>query len=130
MKLDQVSNAAYFLQNHQGLLEGVGQYNVQGDTLTVFPCDTKENVAAWLKLGYVEKDFNDSGIGLFYIIYKPDGYSLTVKAVFSRQLVCERVKTGTKLVAAQPAKPAVEEHEEDVYEWRCPDSVLEVVKNV
>lgn len=41
-----------------------------------------------------------------------------------REHVCERVKVGTRVVPAQPAKEAQPERVEEVFEWRCPESVL------
>lgn len=43
-----------------------------------------------------------------------------------REMICEKVKVGTKIIPAKEAElvPAEPEHEEDIYEWKCPDSFL------
>jgi hypothetical protein len=45
----------------------------------------------------------------------------------SKELTCERVKVGTKIIPAKPEMvlPATPEREEEIFEWRCPDSILE-----
>lgn len=40
---------------------------------------------------------------------------ITLELTIDRSTICERVQVGTRLV------PAVEEHEEPVYEWNCGD---------
>lgn len=44
-----------------------------------------------------------------------------------KSLTCERVKVGTKIVPAKPqvTLPAEPEREEEVWEWQCPDSILQ-----
>lgn len=68
------------------------------------------------------KVFTDYDVGFEFAITE----DVTLRIVTSRSAVCERVQTGTRTV---PAQPAVEEHEEPVYEWICPDSVLAELAN-
>ncbi len=46
----------------------------------------------------------------------------------SKQNTCERVKIGEKVIEAKPARtvelPAEPEHVEELYEWRCPETIL------
>lgn len=46
----------------------------------------------------------------------------------ARETVCERVKTGTRTIPAQPETvlPATQEKEEEIYEWRCSPILGEV----
>ncbi len=39
----------------------------------------------------------------------------------SQKYICERIVTGTRTV---PERPAVPEHEEEIVEWKCPQSLL------
>lgn len=49
-----------------------------------------------------------------------------IKVYTNREEVCERVKVGTKVIPAKPelVVPATEERVIDVFEWKCPESVL------
>lgn len=44
----------------------------------------------------------------------------------SKEQTCERVKVGTRKVAATPALP---ERTDDVFEWKCSGSILAATKN-
>lgn len=46
---------------------------------------------------------------------------LAIQICIKQEDICTRVRTGTKVVPAQPATP---ERTEDVYKYQCPDSFL------
>lgn len=76
-------------------------------------------------LGSFEKDASDSYLSC---TRKLDNSMIIVHGY--RDRICERVKVGTKIVPATEAKliEAVPEHEEDIYEWKCPESFLDLKK--
>lgn len=78
---------------------------------TVYSYNSKEE-ALFLAgiLGRSEKKFEYSG---FYLIKKFG--ELELRFCFNREVICERVVTGTRIV------PAVSypEHPEDIIEWKC-----------
>ena len=87
-------------------------------------CNSKEELVQMaLLFKPCEKDFT----GSFKRINRKFG-PLTLQAAAWRGDVCERVVTGTRTVAEQitPAQEVeiVPEHEEDIVEWKCPDSLL------
>ena len=63
---------------------------------------------------------------------------LCLQVTIPHKKVCQRVKTGTRIIRAKPevtiaAKPeeilpAEQERVEDIYEWKCPDSFLALSK--
>ena len=55
--------------------------------------------------------------GDFFMLTRRFG-SVNLEVNFPRDEVCERVEVGKKVV------PAVPKHEEPLYEWKCPDSIL------
>jgi hypothetical protein len=86
--------------------------------------DTKEEAAALARaLGKCDKQFH----GDIFIIAKDFG-GVKLRALFYRDKVCKREKVGVKTIPEQhiPAREAefVPAHTEDVYEWRCPGSLL------
>lgn len=58
------------------------------------------------------------------VVTLPTGAKVT--AEIAHEKVCERVVVGTKKVAFQQAYfiSAVPEHEEEIVEWKCPDSFV------
>ena len=44
--------------------------------------------------------------------------------------VCERIVTGTRTVYATPAIPAKPEHKEDIVEYKCPESFLDIPDDI
>ena len=76
-------------------------------------------------------------IGSFDKIYEGDSFvavkeigGVKVKCWMDRDAVCERVVTGTRHVEAElvpeyvtPAR-LIEAHEEEIVEWKCPESIL------
>lgn len=77
-------------------------------------------------LGSFEKVSTDSDIRAVVIL--PSGASVTARV--DHEIVCERVVVGKKTVPFQQAYlvEAVEEHEEDIVEWKCPDSFIALGK--
>lgn len=55
---------------------------------------------------------------------KLENARITVNAY--RERVCEKVHVGTKTIQATEERiiPAEPEHDEEIYEWKCPDSFL------
>jgi hypothetical protein len=53
---------------------------------------------------------------------------VSLHAAITRDEVCQKVKTGTRVIPAQEARTveiaATPERIEDVYEWKCPESIL------
>jgi len=75
------------------------------------------------QLGTAEK----TECGDYYSItrwFGPHALQLTI----GREMVCERVKVGTRIVAKPDpdaiAKVPTIDVEEDIYEWKCPESIL------
>ena len=60
------------------------------------------------------------GLEGFFILRREFG-AVALEVNVQRSLICERVKTGTRIVPAEPAKviPPTEEREEEVFEWKC-----------
>lgn len=122
-------NVADFFETHPELK---APYEVtRGEKLTVgffgeitddLDIDSKEGAAAFVRIvgGRIKKDANDS-----HLILVADKGSFAVRAVASRDALCERVQTGTRIVPATEETfiPAQPEREEPVYEWRC-NSIL------
>ena len=80
--------------------------------------DTKEKLLQYARImapGNFSKNWTDSSVA----ITKDFGGRVKFEAYTRRDQICERVKTGTKII---PARPAVPEKEEETFEWRCPDS--------
>lgn len=90
--------------------------------------DAKKGLAlAARQLGTADKYIDET----WYELRRAFGsIMLTVNAY--RNEVCEKVLVGTKDIPEQyiPAKPAetIPAHEESVYEWQCPDSLLGISK--
>ena len=69
------------------------------------------------RLGKAEKQYS----GDFFWLRHDFGPHVRIEAASERDVVCERVVTGTRLVPAQEAytMPALPEHEEEIVEWKC-----------
>ncbi len=104
---------ADFLEDHPDLAERVGS-----QTINVI-VRKKEELAAFARYGGWQKEH----CGSFFVLRKQFGEDLQLDVFIDRETVCERRVVGKKVV---PAKPAVEEHEEDVVEWVCGGSLLEL----
>jgi hypothetical protein len=84
---------------------------------------TKEEMGHLASLApYSEKIVDTS----FFNLRVPFSENVYYELYNRRDEVCERVVTGTKIVPAQDARteiiehPAVAEHEEETFEWKCP----------
>jgi len=94
------------------------------DRVDIFPHDDGESLPLYAKaMGTVEKEADDS----FFMLRKNFG-SIQLEVNWWREQVCERVKVGEKVIPEQifPAKSEeiIPEHVENVYEWKCPESIL------
>ena len=80
-------------------------------------------------IGKAEKGANSE----FFTLKRRFG-SIVLDLYRRRELVCERVKVGEKSFPAEPAKtivlPAREARIEDIYEWKCPESILRETADV
>lgn len=56
--------------------------------------------------------------------------TINVRVVASRETVCTKKVLGTRTVDAKPEEiiPAVEEHEEEIVAWECPESFVALGK--
>ena len=93
--------------------------------LKVFALFGRAAVAAFARaLGHVEKEVDDH----FYRVSRKFG-GITLQGLDLRERVCERVQVGekTQIVRVPVSEPAYEEREEivPIYEYHCPDSLLE-----
>lgn len=97
-----------------------------GVDMNIFFDDVTALVAGTRGWGRLEK----KGQGDFYFLRKEFGSEVRLDANVRREVLCERVKVGERVVPAQPERilPAEPEKVEDVYEWKCPDSLLELVR--
>lgn len=95
-----------------------------GSTDMIIVAHTSEEVAQTVKAigGKWQKDNNENNM----LIIQTVTDTADIRLVINHAHICERVKTGTLLVPAQPERtlPATPQHEEDVYEWKCPESIL------
>jgi len=91
--------------------------------LDAFPADREELANAARKIAHLKprKDASE----YYYKISVDLAPGHILQFCMEREKVCERIKTGTKLVEV-PAKPAEEAKvvEVPVYEWKCADSIL------
>jgi len=62
-----------------------------------------------------------------HTVFEGDWHGLHVMVRTGPGAFCERVKVGTQIIPAEPARDAVPEHVEDVYEWRCADPIVKAV---
>lgn len=93
-------------------------YGIRG-TWTVYASTEQELLAQRRIMGNVEKVFTSWDVGF----EKKFGDTLALRVVVARSTVCTQVQTGTQII------PASEEKEVPVYEWTCPDSLLNKLAN-
>jgi hypothetical protein len=71
---------------------------------------------------------NKSGDANYVYFYKVFSGDIRLEINIKKELTCERVKVGEKVIPAKPARtielPAEPEKREEVFEWRCPESLL------
>ena len=103
--------------------------NISSTNFFLF-CKNKEAFGRNSKaLGSFNKDASTSWLNST----KSFGENINLQVTIERNQVCEKVKVGTKIIPAKPAEvipektiPAQEEREEDVYEYKCPESFVEL----
>lgn len=89
---------------------------------------TKNDLPTYARaFGTCDKVFDEYS----YRLVKTFGAGIRLETYSSRESVCERVKIGEEVVPAHvvAAKPAeeekfVEEYKREVFEWKCPGSLL------
>jgi hypothetical protein len=85
----------------------------------IIVCDTLDEAAEVRRqIGRCEKTANDTFIGF----ERDFGGGIKLAAVILRDSVCERVEVGTRHVEAREA------YDEPVYEYVCPESLLETAQ--
>src|SRR5579859_4336784 len=94
------------------------------DRIDIFPYDPKALPKYAAAFGKAAKDI----LGDSWFILRRTFGAIKLEATWQRERVCERVVVGQREVPDQiiPAKAEefIPAHKEDVYEWRCPDSIL------
>lgn len=122
--LEDMQKLHDFLEEHPYLLKNQTWYPIQ---INIYVPD-KEALAEMAKeLGTADKK---ESTYYFSLEKKLGMHKIEVNA--SREKVCTKIKTGTKItkkhdpdaVSAALAELPEIEVEEDVYEWQCPDSIL------
>lgn len=94
-----------------------------GDRLFIF---CYENVELFKRVrslgGFNAKNADDNDF-----IMSRDFGEFKLELCVDREKVCHRVQKGTRVVEATPERtvPAQPAREEPIYEWVCPDSILE-----
>ena len=103
-------------------------FKVSNQTFHLF-CHSKDEFKKRVKaLGNFEKSAD-----LWLNATKRFGDFISFQVTIMRDIVCKKVKVGTKIVPAQEEKvipeqiiPAKPESVEDVYEYKCPESFLDL----
>lgn len=85
--------------------------------------DTREQLAQVVRDlgGFWVKDEDP---GDYFGVTRNLGGGVSVYVYVARSVVCEAVKTGTRTVLRPALDAPMVEVEEDIIEWRCPDSLL------
>lgn len=96
-------------------------YGLPNGRILLFVKDKDQLAAAARWLGTCEKVVTED----WFSLVKTFG-PIALEALIERPQVCERVKIGEKVIPAQPERvlPAEPERVEEVYEWQCPESIL------
>ena len=125
------ANAQYIADMRSFLdwLEANPGPGVSHDLVLVSVCSDAEWASAIRWIGKAEKGANSD----FFTLKRRFG-SIVLDLYRRRELVCEKVKVGEKSYPAEPAKtveiPAKEARVEDIYEWKCPESILRETTDV
>lgn len=97
--------------------ESIGLYSTDGIVVNLY--DTEQYKLAVKALGGDREKINNGSPGVKRLFWGKGEYNKVGIKVYDNATVCEKVQVGTRIVPAQEATPAVEEHEVPVYEWRC-----------
>jgi hypothetical protein len=100
-------DAAQFLEDHPAVK--APRYV----TMNVF-VNTRDEIADQARAASWLKDYNDT----WFNLRRQFGEDLSIEINASRETVCRKVVTGTRVVPARP------ECVVDVYEWECDDPAL------
>lgn len=86
------------------------------DTMNIF-VHGREELAAIARTGNWTKQYS----GNYFTLAKAFGEDLSYEVNASRDQVCRKVVTGTRIVPYRPSEP---EHEEPIEEWICDEASL------
>lgn len=118
--VDGLRQLADFVESHPRLFED----KYSGETVHIFADDREDMVEKALEMGKADK----GGDGYFYYLRRSFGpHSLNL--CVNREHICEKVQTGTRTVSVPDPKAVAKlpliKQEEPIYEWVCPDSILQ-----
>ena len=85
------------------------------DRIDIWTVDKKEFINIIKLLGSGIKKYEES-----YIVFKTERFIMPLEVNIARGYICERVLVETKKVP----ELIIPEHDEEVYEWNCPESLL------
>jgi hypothetical protein len=112
---DGLRELADYLESNEAVpLPYLGQFDA-------FVCNKDELADAARAMGSCDKVAS----GAWFYLRKSFSAGIQLHVNINRDIVCERVQTGTKKVK-MPAQQALPEREVDepVYEYHCPDSIM------
>ena len=118
--IDELKQLVSFLESHEFDLED-GKHYFSNPELYLFTNTGDGFIKNVRNLGGFKREFND------YAANAVKQFGSTKLVVHSsRGSVCEKIKVGVKVVPAVPERiiPAQEERIEEVYEYKCPESLL------
>lgn len=100
-------------------LEAHSEVQIPSIDVTVWSFGGRTFQQAVAALGAFDKEYTDSFVRAVVRFG-------ALRLVFSdwRETVCQKVQTGTRHVDARTIVTEEPEHDEPVYEWRCPESWL------
>jgi len=82
-----------------------------------------------LRKGYGKLEKWGNGVSDYFHLLKRFSNNVQIRWVQERKEVCQRVQVGVKKIEAVPEKiivhPAQPAREEPIFEWQCPESLLE-----
>lgn len=94
--------------------------------LNVFPGDLARAIKG---MGHLEKETKGDH---YFSLVKRFGPRVSVEWNKKREEVCERVLVGIEIIPAKPARtvelPEEPEKVEELYVWKCPESILAALK--
>lgn len=118
---------ADYVESHEFPESKTGYWGSIEDTFKApnleFDVRNREDFVAFVRaMGSFEKERDSYSTGAKFEL--PSG--TYVKVETARENVCKKIVVGKRTVEAQPERilAAIPEHEEDVVEWECPESFL------